>query len=44
MRIGLTKQQKTTKIFFNETKSRIIVYTHNTRLEEVAVRLCRSVP
>lgn len=34
MRTGLTKRQKTTEIFFDETKSRITVYTHNTDLKE----------
>ena len=34
MRTGLTKRQKTTEIFFDETKSRITVYTHNTDLKK----------
>lgn len=34
MRTGLTKRQKTTEIFFHETKSRITVYTHNTDLKK----------
>lgn len=34
MRTGLTKRQKTTRIFFDETKSRITVYTHNTDLKK----------
>lgn len=34
MRTGLTKRQKTTEIFFDETKSRISVYTHNTDLKK----------
>lgn len=34
MRTGLTKRQKTTEIFFAETKSRITVYTYNTDLKK----------
>ena len=34
MRTGLTKRQKTTEIFFDETKSRITVYTHNAGLKK----------
>ena len=34
MRTGLTKRQKTTEIFFDETKSRFTVYTHNTDLKK----------
>ena len=34
MRTGLTKRQKTTEIFFDETKSRITVHTHNTDLKK----------
>ncbi len=34
MRTGLTKRQKTTEIFFDETKRRITVYTHNTSLKK----------
>ena len=33
MRTGLTKRQKTTEIFFDETKSRITVYPHNPDLK-----------
>ena len=34
MRTGLTKRQKITEIIFDETKSRITVYTHNTDLKK----------
>lgn len=34
MRTGLTKRQKTTEIFFVETKSRISVYTHTTDMKK----------
>ena len=34
MRTGLTTRQKTTEIFFDENKSRITVYTHNTDLKK----------
>lgn len=34
MRTGLTKRQKTTEIFFDESKTRITIYTHNTGLKK----------
>lgn len=34
MRTGLNKRQKTTEIFFDKTKSRITVYTHNIYLKK----------
>ncbi len=34
MRTGLTKQQKITEIYFDETKDRIRIYTHSTDLKK----------
>ena len=44
MRTGLTKRQKTTEIFFDETKSRITVYTHNTDLKKRLIAYSRRYP
>ena len=44
MRTGLTKRQKTTEIFFDETKSRITVYTHNTDLKKRLLAYSRKYP
>ena len=44
MRTGLTKQQKTTEIFFDETKSRITVYTHNTDLKKRMTAFAEQYP
>ena len=44
MRTGLTKRQKTTEIFFDETKSRITVYTHNTDLKKRLLAYSRRYP
>ena len=44
MRTGLTKRQKTTEIFFDETKSRITVYTHNTDLKKRLAAYARQHP
>ena len=44
MRTGLTKRQKTTEIFFDETKSRITVYTHNTDLKNRLTAYSRRFP
>lgn len=44
MRTGLTKRQKTTEIFFDETKSRITVYTHNTDLKKRLTSFAEQYP
>ncbi len=44
MRTELTKQQKTTEIFFDETKSRITVYTHNTDLKKQLTAFAEQYP
>ncbi len=44
MKTGLTKQQKTTEIFFDETKSRITVYTHNTDLKKRLTAFAEQCP
>lgn len=44
MRTGLTKRQKTTGIFFDETKSRITVYTHNTDLKKRLTTFAEQYP
>ena len=44
MRTGLTKQEKTTDIWFDEKDPLIHIRTHNTNLEKAACRLCRAVP
>ena len=44
MRTGLTKRQKTTEIFFDETKSRITVYTHNTDLKKRLTAFAEQYP
>ena len=44
MRTGLTKQQKTTEIFSDETKSRITVYTHNTDLKKRMTAFAEQYP
>ena len=42
MRTGLTKQEKTTDIWFDEKDPLIHIRTHNTNLKEAACRLCRD--
>ena len=44
MRTGLNKRQKTTEIFFDETKSRITVYTHNTDLKKRMTAFAEQYP
>ena len=44
MRTGLTKQEKTTDIWFDEKDPLIHIRTHNTALKETACRLCRTAP
>ena len=44
MRTGLTKKQKTTEIFFDESKSRITVYTHNTDLKKRLTAFAEQYP
>lgn len=44
MRTGLTKRQKTTEVFFDETKSRITVYTHNTDLKKRLTAFAEQYP
>lgn len=44
MRTGLTKRQKTTEIFFDETQSRITVYTHNTDLKKRLTAFAEQYP
>lgn len=44
MRTGLTKRQKITEIIFDETKSRITVYTHNTDLKKRLTAFAEQYP
>ena len=44
MRTGLTKQEKTTDIWFDEKDPLIYIRTHNTDLKKQANRLCHSPP
>lgn len=44
MRTGLTKRQKTTEIFFDETKSRITIYAHNTDLKKRLTAFAEQYP
>lgn len=44
MRTGLTKRQKTTEIFFDETKIRITIYTHNTDLKKRLTAFAEKYP
>ena len=42
MRTGLTKQEKTTDIWFDEKDPLIHIRTHNTDLKKQACRLCQT--
>ena len=44
MRTGLTKKQKTTVIFFNESDSMIEVQTHNTDLKKRLTAFAKEYP
>ena len=44
MRTGLTKQEKTTDIWFDEKDPLIHIRTHNTDLKKRLAAYCRTVP
>lgn len=44
MRTELNKRQKTTEIFFDETKNRITVYAHNTDLKKRMTAFAEQYP